>query len=240
MFTGRYSPEEERKAIWVYLEQTQGSFEGVSLELLAKGRQMADESGWPLVGLLPGYQVADLVQTAVAHGADQVILAEHPLLREFSVEGYTQAAFQAILDAKPSVLLLGATPNGRDLAGRLAVRLRTGLNADCTGLDLVSERGVLVSQVSGFGGGVLALIEMQQHRPQMATVRPGVFIPTDPDWGRTGRLLEIEVDLAPEMIRTRIVERVIGQAVDLTQVPILAWMGTSPCCDNWPVCWVVT
>jgi electron transfer flavoprotein alpha subunit len=116
---------------------------------------------------------------------------------------------------------LGATPNGRDLAGRLAVRLRTGLNADCTDLQLTPETGVLVSEVSGFGGGVLALIEMQNHRPQMATVRPGVFLPGKADYGRAGDILSIEVKLSAEMIHTQIVERVIGDGVDLSQVPVL-------------------
>jgi electron transfer flavoprotein alpha subunit len=220
-FTGRYGIEAERKEIWVFLEQNQGNLEGVSLELLAKGRQLADLTGWPLVGLLMGHAIDGLAQAAVAHGADQVILADHPLLQEFTVDGYTHVAFQALMKQKPSVFLLGATPNGRDLAGRLAVRLRTGLNADCTDLRLAPERGVLVSEVSGFGGGVLALIEMQQHRPQMATIRPGVFPPAEPDLQRTGQLLRFDVELAPEMIRTRVVEQVIGEGVDLTQAPVL-------------------
>ena len=193
----------------------------VSLELLAKGRQMADQMGWPLVGLLLGHQVSDLVTSAFTHGVDQVCLADFPLLETFTIDAYAHVVHQALIDAKPNIFLLGATPNGRDLAGRLAVRLRTGLNADCTGLYINPENGVLVSEVSGFGGGVLALIEMQSHRPQMATVRPGVFSVGEPDPTRGGELITLEVELSEEMVQTRILERVIGAGVDLTGVPVL-------------------
>jgi electron transfer flavoprotein alpha subunit len=216
-----YGVSEESKAIWVYLEQEGGRFENVSLELLARGREMADQMNWRLVALILGHHVSHLGELAIAHGADEVQIADHPLLDLFTIEAYAHVVFQAGLDAKPSVFLLGATPNGRDLAGRLAVRFRTGLNADCTDLRLDPEGGLLVSEVSGFGGGVLALIEMREHRPQMATVRPGVFQPGEPEAGRKGEVLRTPVDLAPDMIQTCILERVIGGTVDLTRVPVL-------------------
>jgi electron transfer flavoprotein alpha subunit len=125
------------------------------------------------------------------------------------------------MEHKPSVFLLGATPNGRDLAGRLAVRLRTGLNADCTDLRMDPEDERLVCEVSGFGGGVLALIEMAEHRPQMATVRPGVFSPGEPDFNSKGRLVPIEMNLSSDAIQTHLIERSVGEEVDLTSVPVL-------------------
>ena len=197
--------------------------ENVSLELLAKGRDMGNEMGWPLVGLLLGHQVSSLVDTVQAHGVDQVWFADHPLLETFTIEAYSQVVTQALLDGRPSVFLVGATPNGRDLAGRLAVRLRTGLNADCTGLRIDLKTGVLVCEVSGFGGGVLALIEMQNHRPQMATVRVGVFSPRKPDYSlaETGQIFDIGVDLNEDNIRTRMIEHVTGSIVDLTKTPVL-------------------
>jgi electron transfer flavoprotein alpha subunit len=219
--TSLYGAAEAQKTIWVFLEQEEGVLAGVSLELLAKGRQLAGDIGWPLTGLLLGNGVGHLAQTAVAYGADQVILADHPLLESFIIEAHAAVTFSAIMDHTPSVFLLEATPNGRDLAGRLAVRLRTGLNADCSDLRLPSETGVLVSEVSGFGGGVLALIEMQKHRPQMATVRPGVFLPGEADYGRQGEIVNMEVSLDEEMINTQVVERVIGHGLDLSQVPVL-------------------
>lgn len=216
-----YGVSEESKSIWVYLEQEGGGFENVSLELLARGREMADQMNWRLVGLILGHQVSDLSELAIAHGADEVRVADHPLLELFTIEAYARVVFQAVVDAKPSIFLLGATPDGRDLAGRLAVRFQTGLNADCTDLHLDPERGLLVSEVSGFGGGVLALIEMRQHRPQMATVRPGVFEPRKPEADRNGKVIRLPVDLTEDMLRTRVLERVIGGTVDLSRVPVL-------------------
>lgn len=217
----RYSPEEASRAIWVYLQHDQEALAPVSLEILGRSRQLADDLGWELVGLLIGDQVAPLAQAAFAHGADRVFLVEHPLLLNFSVDGYAHVAYQALLAHKPSVFLLGATADGRDLAGRLAVRLRTGLNADCTAIDIDPQRGVLVSEVSGFGGGVLALIEMPHHRPQMATVRPGVFPIQKPSPGRTGTISRMEVDLDPELIKIRTLQRQAGQETDLTQSEVL-------------------
>lgn len=221
MVDSLYGIEEERNAIWVYLEQDGGVFEGVSLELLAKGRELADQTGRRLNGFIMGHRLSALGERACAYGADQVWLADHPLLELFTIEAYSYAAFQSIMEGKPSIFLLGATPNGRDLAGRLAVRLRTGLNADCTDLRIHPETGALVSEVSGFGGGVLALIESPEHRPQMATVRPGVFPPAEVGDSGEAVIIRILVDLTEDMIQTRIVERVVGEGVDLTRVPVL-------------------
>jgi electron transfer flavoprotein alpha subunit len=225
MPTSIYTSEEEQKAIWVYLDQTDGELEGVSLELLGKARLLADEAGWSMAGLLCGHDVGRLAEEAFMHGADEVWLADHPLLTDFTVDAYAHAAFAAISRGKPSIFLAGATPNGRDLAGRLAVRLRTGLNADCTDLRLDAQRGVLISEVTGFGGGVLALLEMPGHRPQMATVRAGVFPVGEADPSPTGRVIEVPVELSPETVQTRVVERVRGQRLDLTQAPALVCGG---------------
>lgn len=221
MVSSRYGRDNEQQAIWVFLERAGEDLAGVGLEILGKGRALADQGGWSLVGLLLGRDLSHLAQQAIHSGADQVMVVDHPLLADFTVEAYTHAAYQLVMQYRPSVLLLGATPNSRDLAGRLAVRLRTGLNADCTDLRLDPGRGVLVSEVSGFGGGVLALIEMPRHRPQMATVRPGVFPPPEPDRHREGQVIRAAVDLPEEIIRTRVVQRVVGQGLDLTKTPAL-------------------
>lgn len=221
MAASQYGIEEEQKTIWVYLEREQDGLAQVSLEMLSQGRQLADIMGWSLAGLLIGHQVSQFTDEAFAFGADEVRIADHPLLEYFTIDAYARVVGKALLEAKPSVFLLGATPNGRDLAGRLAVRLRTGLNADCTGLQINPKDGVLVCEVSGFGGGVLALIEMQVHRPQMATVRPGVFNLGQPDHNRVGKVIPVKVELSGEDIRTHIVERVIGKGVDLTRAPVL-------------------
>ena len=221
MAASLYGIDQETKSIWVYLEVEGGQLAAVSLELIAKGREVCDQLDWQLVGLLLGHEVSDLAITGFAHGLDEIWLGDHPLLEYFNIEAYTLAAHQAILEAKPSVFWLGATPDGRDLAGRLAVRLRTGLNADCTDLYMNPDEGHLVCEVSGFGGGVLALIEMAEHRPQMATVRPGVFSPGIPDQNRSGSVVPLSLNLAADMIGTRVIERSFGEQVDLTGTDVL-------------------
>jgi electron transfer flavoprotein alpha subunit len=213
--------DEENQSIVVFLEQSQGALENVSLELLSKGRQLADEAEWRLIALVLGHAINSIPSVAFQYGADEVWFADSPILKHFNIETYTDVTFQAIMQGKPSIFLCGATPNGRDLAGRLAVRLRTGLNADCTDLSLDSTRGVLISEVTGFGGGILALLETPKNRPQMATVRPGVFPPGDPEYDPSGKVVALPVTIQAEEVRTQILERFVGEGVDLTQAPIL-------------------
>ncbi|MFP3853542.1 MAG: electron transfer flavoprotein subunit alpha/FixB family protein [Anaerolineales bacterium] len=222
MVQSLYSLDEEQAAIWVYLEHDQGVLQGVSLELLSKARELADPVGWSVTGLLLTHEAgAEMAQNAFHHGADEVWLWQHPLLEHFSIDSCGKLVGEAMLEGRPSVFLAGATHDGRDLAGRLAVRLRAGLTADCTQLALDRQTGTLVGEVSGFGGGVLAMIEAPEHRPQMATVRPGVFTASQPDRGRQGELLQRQVELAEDEIRDRVIEHQVGEAVDLTQAPVL-------------------
>jgi electron transfer flavoprotein alpha subunit len=225
MVASLYGAAQESKSIWVYLEVDRGGLTGVSKELITKGRQICDQLGWQLSGLLLGHHLQPFAAEGFAHGIDTLWLADDPRLENFTIEAYTTVAYDALMEVKPSVLLMGATPNSRDLAGRLAVRLRTGLNADCTDLYLDPETERLVCEVSGFGGGVLAFIEMAEHRPQMATVRPGVFTPGEVDRDRVGVIIEIEVNLDPEILTTNLVERSVGEQVDLTSVPVLVTGG---------------
>jgi electron transfer flavoprotein alpha subunit len=220
-----YDKTAESSSIWVFLEHDQAELSGVTKELLTKAHQMTRSTDWDVVGLLMGQGVGGLQEQAFRFGADEVWLLEHPLLEQFTVDAYTAAVQRALEQGKPSVFLCGATPNGRDLAGRLAVRLRTGLNADCTDLRLDEKRGVLISEVTGFGGGVLALLECPEHRPQMATVRPGVFVAQVVRGSESGRLTPFEVQLERDQIRTRVRERVHGESVDLTQAEVLVCGG---------------
>ena len=221
MATSLYGIDQENKSVWVYLEVEAGGLVGVSLELISKGRQMCDQLGWQLTGMLLGREVEKIAEEGFVFGLDEIWLGDDPLLEYFTIEPYAQAAFEALIAGQPSVFLLGATPNGRDLAGRLAVRLRTGLNADCTDLQINPQNGRLVCEVSGFGGGVLALIEMAEHRPQMATVRPGVFSPNEADRKNLGKIKSIPLSLTEGEMKTRLIQRSIGEGIDLTRVPVL-------------------
>jgi electron transfer flavoprotein alpha subunit len=216
---------QEASGIWIYLEQDEGRLESVSLELVGKARELADGKGIPIVGVLLGDQVSDLAQEAIAAGADEVRVAEHPLLRQYSTDGYTKVFTELILKGKPDILLLGATSNGRDLAGRVAVRVRTGLTADCTDLKLEEETDLLLGEVWGFGGGIIAYIKCPDSRPQMATVRGGVFPVPEPDAARQGKVVSVPVELADEDIKVQVLEHVVGQGVDITKAEKLVAAG---------------
>ncbi|MBI4608369.1 MAG: electron transfer flavoprotein subunit alpha/FixB family protein [Candidatus Rokubacteria bacterium] len=220
MIPPAYGPE-AGSGLWVYLEQEGGGLESVAIELLGKGRELAVQKGTPLTGLLLGHDVAGAARRAIAHGADHVLLADDPLLASYTTDAYTNVVARIVLEGKPETLLLGATPNGRDLAGRLAVRLRTGLTADCTGLALEAGTGLLLGDVTGFGGGVMASIKCAIHRPQMATVRPGIFPPPTPDPTRAGAIERVPVELSPADIRTEILERVRYEGVDITRARVI-------------------
>ncbi len=215
-----YGPE-QAQGIWVYLEQQGGQLEGVSLELLAKARELADETSAELTGVLLGDGVKALAKDAGAHGVNRVFVAEDPELEQYRTAPYARVVAGLVAKHKPDIFLLGATPDGRDLAGRLAVRLRTGLTADCTNLALEDGTGLLLGEVTGFGGGILATIKCEQHRPQMATVRPGVFAAGAPDESRKASIRRVKVALAPEDSRVEVLERVIEEGVDLTRSKVI-------------------
>jgi electron transfer flavoprotein alpha subunit len=198
----------------------------VVLELLGKGREVADKLGESLAVILPGKQVKHLIPELFHHGADIVYLCEHDLLGNYSTDGYTSVIASVISTEKPSIVLYGATPNGRDLAPRIASRLALGLTADCTGLDVNSSRQ-LVQTRPAFGGNIMASILSPYTRPQMSTVRPGVFpIPT-PNKEQTGEIREVEVKLKPMSIRTKIIEEILSEdeGINIEEANILVSAG---------------
>ncbi|MDR5695147.1 MAG: electron transfer flavoprotein subunit alpha/FixB family protein [Armatimonadota bacterium] len=218
MVESLYKPE-EAKGLWVYLEQTDGKLEGVGLELLGKGRALADALGDKLTGVLLGDGVEPLAREAISHGADEVLVVENPRLDVYRTDTYTNALFHVVRSHKPSIFLLGATPNGRDLAARLAARLRTGLTADCVDLGIEEGTGLLLGITAGFGGGILATIKCPNHRPQMATVRPGVFPRPVPEAKRRGKIRRLDVPVQESAIQ--VLERRVGAEADLTTAKVL-------------------
>jgi electron transfer flavoprotein alpha subunit len=161
--------------IWVFAEIMGGKPARVVLELLGAGRRLADQVGQRLCAVLLGEGCGALPEELLAHGADRVYVADHPALAVLRDEPYAAVLAAAVNQYRPSVLLFGATAAGRSLAPRLAARLRTGLTADCTGLDIDPVSGNLLQTRPAFGGNIMAAIVCPDHRPQMATVRPGVL-----------------------------------------------------------------
>jgi electron transfer flavoprotein alpha subunit len=175
--------------IWVFIEQRQSVIHEVGLELLGKARELADPVGARVAALLLGAGVLPLADTLISFGADMVLVADHPALEPYRLLPYTQVLAEACRARQPDIMLFGATSLGVELAPRLAARLKTGLSAHCIDLQLDAD-GHLLQLVPGWGGGVLATIKTPEHRPQMATVRPGVMKKPQPA-PRSGQVIPL-------------------------------------------------
>jgi len=195
------------KGVWVFAEQRDGELQKIALELLGEGSRIATKLGMELTAvLLSGDKTDDLVKELIAYGADKVIVAESPLLTHFSTDGYAKVICELANERKPSIIFVGATYLGRDLGPRLSARLTTGLVADCTSLDIDPENSNLMMTRPAFGGNLMATIVCGDHRPQMATVRPGVFEKLEKDTNRTCPVEKITVNLTEADIRTNTTE----------------------------------
>lgn len=203
---------EERKAdlsgytnVLVFGEQVDGKISPVVYELLGKGRQLADKLGQDLECVVLGDDMDPAARELIYYGADRVYLFDSPRLAVFRDDPYIQILSRLVQEIKPSILLLGATNLGRSLAPRLAVRLRAGLTADCTGLD-IDENGNLLQTRPAFGGNVMATILCESTRPQMATVRYKVMKRAQRDEGRTGEVIVRDVDDGSLMDRIEVLQ----------------------------------
>ena len=190
----------EYNGVWVFAEQRNGELQKVSLEILGEGRRLADELGVNLTAVLLGNNVACLADTLGEHGADEVLVAEHEELENYTTDGYTKVLCDLANERKPGILFIGATFIGRDLGPRVAARLSTGLTADCTSLAVDITNGDLLATRPAFGGNLMATIACPNHRPQMATVRPGVFSKL------TEKKENYSVNLEASDIRTTVLE----------------------------------
>jgi electron transfer flavoprotein alpha subunit len=205
------------KGVWVFAEQREGVLQKVSLELLGEGKKIADKLGVKLTALLLGHNVSDLAKELVAFGADEVLVADKELLKHYTTDGYTKVICDLARERKPEIIFIGATFIGRDLGPRVAARLSTGLTADCTSVDVEEGTGNLMATRPAFGGNLMATIACPDHRPQMATVRPGVFSRLEKDEARSAAIENVNVDLKEEDIRTKVVE-VVKTAKDVIDI----------------------
>lgn len=200
--------------VLVFIEQERGKLAEVSLELLSRGRELADKLGVKLGGILPGKQAGDLPATLFEHGCDTVYVVEHAELDLFRTLPYARAVVKVIQEVKPDIVLFGASLVGRDLAPRVASRLRTGLTADCTDLQIGDHKlrneefkNTLLQIRPAFGGNIIATIVSPRHTPHMATVREGVMKMPERVPGRQGEIVTVPVEFSPEDLLTEILER---------------------------------
>jgi electron transfer flavoprotein alpha subunit/NAD-dependent dihydropyrimidine dehydrogenase PreA subunit len=228
------SPEELARYkgvfVWTECEEREKKLtpRKVVYELLTHGRSLADRLGQPLVAVALGDGRMQGLERLCRQGADRVICCRHDLLGRYSTDGFTTALAAVVAKEKPSVLLFGATPNGRDLAPRVAARLRFGLTADCTGL-AIDEQGQLVQTRPAFGGNIMASIISPYTRPQAATVRPNVFTAAVPDPSRPVAIEDFPVNLSKAAIRTKVVEQIQmdaeGEKIEEARIIVSAGRG---------------
>ena len=242
--------EEFNGGVWVFCEQRQGKMMPTSFELISEGRKLADELGSKLYGILLGHNVEGIAKELGGYGADGVYVCDHPLLENYTTDGYTKVICDVIEEYKPEVMLIGATNIGRDLGPRCAARLHTGLTADCTHLDVdvakykeflkttstidvdntvFEENTNLKMTRPAFGGHLMATIICPRFRPQMSTVRPGVM-QTQPydEAGAAKTVIEnVNVALSKDDIHVDVLEvkKAAKKLVDLIGADVVVSVG---------------
>jgi electron transfer flavoprotein alpha subunit len=220
---------ENNRDVWVFIEQDEAIIAPVSLELVSKARGLADRLGSQVQALLCGYDVGALAEQIIHQGADRVLLAEHPELEVYRTLPYAKVAADLIRERMPYIVLLGATPIGRDLAPRIASAVTAGLTADCTDLRIGDferkgevYRDLLYQIRPAFGGNIIATIVNPEMHPQMATVREGVMRLGKPDVTRRGEVERIEASFNGEHLRLQVLQREIRlPSVDLKHASVI-------------------
>ncbi len=223
------------EGIWVLAEQREGELLNVSIELVGEAKKLAKKKETDVTAVLAGNDLSNQAEVLIARGADNVYILENSELENYRTEPYTQVISDLIEQEKPEIVLLGATNNGRDLGPRLAARLDTGLTADCTELDIDSEKEILLQTRPAFGGNLMATIVCPEHRPQMATVRPGVMMELEEDNNRIGEIIKLQSDIEEKNMITKI-KNIIKEpkaSIDLENANIIVAGGRGiGCPDN--------
>lgn len=211
------------KGVWVFAEQREGKIMPVTFELLGEGRKLADKLKTELAAVLLGDNIEAMAQELISYGADKVYAAGNPLLSHYRNEFYTKVITAIIEQYKPEIFLFGATTTGRSLGPRIAARIRTGLTADCTGLEVDAAKRALLQTRPAFGGNIMATIESSNHRPQMATVRPKVMKKSAKDISRKGQIINIKPEISETDALTKILKliKIEEKVVDLQEAEII-------------------
>ena len=194
--------KQANKDIWVLGDYRNYFRSRVTLQILARARALAKDTGGTVCAVVFGHEVDEYTGEYIAHGADRVYVMDHPRLKEYALETYTFLLTRLAREYTPEIILIGATRFGQEIAPRVAKELDTGLTADCIDLE-IDEKGRLVQIAPSFGGNLIARIITPNARPQMATVRPGTFQELPHDDGAKGEIvhLDLPLDIPAERVR---------------------------------------
>ena len=211
------------KGVFVFIQQVDGEVSAVSYELLGKAHELAQKLDTYVAAVLLGSDVRKLADELSYYGADKVIVCDDPILKDYMTESYTDVISKIIDEFRPEVFLFGATPIGRDLAPRISARVRTGLTADCTKLDVDTEKHQVLMTRPAFGGNLMATIICPEFRPQMATVRPGVMQKLDRDETKKPDIVDFHVELKENSCYVELLEVIKKekQKRDITDAKII-------------------
>jgi len=214
--------KQDYRGVFVFVEQKNKEIENVSLELIGEGKKLAQELKQKVTAVVLGKGVKEIEKLGY-YGADNIIYVENQDLDIYMTEPYTKALKEVIEDKKPEIVLFGATAIGRDVAPRLAGRIHTGLTADCTKLEINEENSDLMMTRPAFGGNIMATIECPDHRPQMATVRPGVMQKEEKDTTKKVEIEKFAVDIEEKDKTYEILEVVEEKSnkIDIQEANIL-------------------
>lgn len=180
---------EDCKGVWTLGEMREGEIHAVSYELLAWGKELADKLGVELASIIIGHDVKDKADELIYRGADKVYVVDNPALEHFRADPYSNILTSLIEEYKPEIFIASATTIGRTLMPICAVKIQTGLTADCTGLDIDTNERLLIQTRPAIGGNIMATIKTPTARPQMATVRPKSKRPLHVDKSSSGEVI---------------------------------------------------
>ena len=225
---------EEYKGVYVFAQQVDNEISGIAFELIGKGKDLAKDLNTDVTAVLIGSDVKGLADELAAYGADKVIVVDDPELKDYRTEPYTHALASVIQEYKPEIMLVGATAIGRDLGPRVSARIHTGLTADCTQLEIgdfpinpIPGKEQLHNQLlmtrPAFGGNTIATIACPNHRPQMATVRPGVMQKAPKTERAKAEVIEFNPGFTPDNKYVEILEvvKAVSDTVDIMDAKIL-------------------
>jgi len=213
------------KGIWVFAEQRYGKLKSVAAELTSKAKELAAELNVQVTAVVLGSGVKHLSKELIAYGADEVLIMDAPWLKDFNDHIYGEVMIELVEKYKPEIVLIGATSNGRSLAPHISSTLKTGLTADCTVLEIDKEERLLLQTRPAFGGNLMATIVCPNNRPQMATVRPKVFKPMEPDFGRHGKVTLLPADSPVEAFVKKIRDIDSEAGLNLADADIIVSVG---------------
>ncbi|MBD3314445.1 MAG: 4Fe-4S dicluster domain-containing protein [Chitinivibrionales bacterium] len=218
---------DEWKGVAVFIEQREGEIAPVSFEVLGEGRKLADLLGEKVLAFVVGHELQAKANELVKYGADRVVYYDGPELKAFRDETYATVISEAIAREKPSIVLAGATAIGRSFIPKVAARVYGGLTADCTKLEIDSEKQLLLGTRPAFGGNLMATIVCPHHRPQIATVRHKVMKPAEYDEHRHGEVVVHKIEPGTIVDPTSIIEIVkeVESTMNIAEADIIVTGG---------------